>query len=240
MQSNTGYPRNLSEFEVRLLRFLLPESKSVYDAYFQQLCEMMVVGVGRFGASNLILSSDPEDADFHSGLGKIFTSGVYIEGGNKFELTLHFAVGGVAEFDIIGTIAAEDDHSFAISYWNPDSSDIKSFGSIRKIAVEENQFTLAVSSALNNIWFHEHGSGFNRILPLTNFMNEVRFAAGLPGDLNSREIFARLDSISDNIIVRAFLSYNKLFKKITVDNTPQNTDVAKKNIFARLFTGKSK
>lgn len=235
-----NFPREFSPLEIELLEFLLPEDIKVYADFRKAILGKQVVGSGRFGTSNLLLSNDPEDADYHSGLGKIFTSGVYIKGNVKYDMSLHFEVNGVIEFDIAESEAEASAESFTLSRWKPDNTEQYPFDGLRTVLIEEASYIMVISKRLSLIWLHEYKTGFNRILPKTNLMNEIRFAAGLPGDLSSKEIFVKLAEVSDEIIKIAFLNYNKLFKKIDQQILQKKPAPASVSIFKRFFTGKSK
>lgn len=232
------YPRRLTETELKYLRYILPASVPVYNEYFTQLSDLWVIGHGRFGHENLVLGNQDTVNTHHSGLGSIFAAGVYMENSIRTELLLHAMVEGQAEFDIMNQPEEKGDTAYTLSLWRPGEKLHGSTVKVREIPLTRDKLLLACDREKRQFWIHEYDTQFNRIIPATNLLNEIRFVAGFKGDVKPKEIFAQLDSVSDEKIVRAFIKYNKLFKKIEhLQITPPAPEKQKSGFFERLFKG---
>ena len=51
-------PRQLSDAERSLLRWLLPENRPGYDACFRSILSKRILGVGRWGAGDMIFGEE--------------------------------------------------------------------------------------------------------------------------------------------------------------------------------------
>lgn len=232
------YPRRLTETEMKYLRYILPEDILVYDNYYKQLSGLWVIGHGRFGHENLVIGEEKTLNTHHSGLGSIFAAGVYMENGTRTELLLHAMVEGQAEFDIMTQKAEEGDAAYTLSRWKPGKKLPGSREGVREITLTKGKLLLACDREKRQFWIHEYEREFNRIIPATNLLNEIRFVAGMKGDLKPKEIFALIDGVSDEMIIKAFIKYNKLFKKIEhLEITPSVQEKQKSGFFDRIFKG---
>lgn len=232
------YPRRLTDAELKYLRYILPEQIAEYNNYFKQLSTLWVIGHGRFGHENLVIGEEETKNTHHSGLGSIFAAGVYIEDGIRTELLLHAMVEGQAEFDIMKQPAESSDASYTLSLWKPGVKLAGSKDKVREIPLTRDKLLLACDKEKRQFWIHEYATQFNRIIPATNLLNEIRFVAGLKGDLKPKEIFMQLDSVSDELIVKAFVKYNKLFKKIEhLEITPAVPEKPKAGFLDRIIKG---
>lgn len=232
------YPRRLSEIELKYLRYILPDSVAVYNEYFTQLAALWVIGHGRFGHENLVIGEENTVNTHHSGLGSIFSAGVYIENGTRTELLLHSMVEGQAEFDIMNQPEAKGDAAYTLSLWRPGVKLPGSAEKVREIPLMRDKLLLACDREKRQFWIFEYETQFNRIIPATNLLNEIRFVAGLKGELKPKEIFTQLDTVSDEKIVKAFIKYNKLFNKIEhLQITPPAPQKQQTGFFDRIFKG---
>ena len=81
---------------------------------------------------------------------------------------------------------------------------------------------LALCAYDRRLWVHDSSTGVNRLIPVTNFYNELMLHKNIrdPGiALDSRRLFADLDAYSDSDLTYAFLTYNKIKTKIRVTGT---------------------
>ncbi|MDP4219598.1 MAG: hypothetical protein Q8896_04110, partial [Bacteroidota bacterium] len=100
-------------------------------------------------------------------------------------------------------------------------------------------YVLAISLAKRVVWLHHANSGFNQLVPLTSFYDELLRAKHIrDAKLISKPatFFDHIDDFSDSDYISALLEYDKkASRKFDTTGILSETEPAKKSIFQKLF-----
>jgi len=228
MNGPERYPRKLTKREQAFLYWLLPDDRTGYYHYRDLLETMVVLGEGRRGKGNLVLGHPGDVLDLDAPLASVFAFGV-IEGEDKNILvTIREEQEDQVEVEIVGSKSDEVPDQFAekrrwsYSSWSPGDPGPSSGGMVREVKMRgEENFTLvlAISPAEKRLWVYDAKSQVNHLIPVTNYYNELMMLKGIRDPnlaLRSTKLFSRLSEFSDEDLARAFLTYNRLKKKVEV------------------------
>ncbi|MEE9187458.1 MAG: hypothetical protein V3U10_05395 [Bacteroidota bacterium] len=228
MNSLERYPRRLTERERSLLNWLLPDDRSGYRHYRDLLDTMVVLGQGRRGKGNLVLGHPGDVPDFDTPLSSVMAFGT-IEGERQnILITIREEQEGQVEVEIVGSKSDEVPDEFtekrrwSYSVWSPGDSGPSSGGPVREVVMkgkEDTDLVLAISPSDERLWIHNAKSKVNSLIPVTSYYNELMIVKGIRDPnvaLQSANLFSHLSEFSDEDLARAFLSYNRVKKKVEV------------------------
>jgi hypothetical protein len=242
------YPRKLTKREKDWLYYLLPEERHAYAEYRRNIGSMLVIGEGRFGDGNLVLGYEGDEPDLSYSSLPVFACGqIEFEGGslqvsiheffdNKIEVSIN-NVAGEGIPDIIS-----EKNRWTYSYWKPGEMSPFEGDRLREVNLSKNknEFVLALSTANHSIWLYEAVSGVNHIIPVTNFVNELlrgNKSIDRTKGINVAYVFSVLDKFPDEDFVRAFVQYNKHWRKVELPDSDVAHVKEKKGLFKKLFGG---
>ncbi len=233
-RENSRYPRSLSAREQSWLEWILPADRPGYNEYREELGNMMVLGPGRRGVGNIVLGYAGDVPDTTSPLPPVFAYGVIESSVGSVLITLRENVGDQIDVEIVGQQSDEVPETFeerrrwTYSMWSPGDACPQCGLAIRKVLMhtESSQtpmvnkhFVLAICPVDKRIWMYDGASRVNRLIPVTNFYNELMLHKNIRDPkiaLDSRRFFTELQSYGDAELTYAFLTYNKLKTKVEV------------------------
>ncbi len=243
-----SYPRSLLPKEKELLLWLLPEVTKVFKPYSEFVIASQVVGEGRWGEGNLILDKKYSSIDLTLGMPPVIAYGECEVNGSKLSISVHdFNIDDQLEVQFSGLCPIPDlaviENKWCYSYWKPGDLCPATGKSVKEIALCDTShsvlYVLAISPTKKTLWLHHSNSGFNQLLPLTSFYDELLRTKHIrDGRLISRPatFFERVNDFSDTEYSKALLEYNKnASRKFDTTGIVIETETGKKSIFKKLF-----
>ena len=104
-------------------------------------------------------------------------------------------------------------------------------------ATQEVHLTLACCPADRRLWVHDGAEEVNRLIPVTNFYNELMLQKQIRDPklaLEARRLFEDLTAYSDADLTRAFFTYNRLRSKVHLEGVLEPERAGKRS-FVTLF-----
>lgn len=252
MNLNGEYPRPLSAREREWIGWLLPSGCPVYLGFREKILTLEVIGEGRRGKGEIILGNAGDTADFSEPLPPVFVYGMIETDNGNISITIREMLIDQVSIEIVihGREEIPEQYSerrrWTYSTWSPGQACPQCQRSCREVAMRvehspEVFFVLAVCSIDKRLWVHESSSCVNRLIPVTNYYNELMLHKGIrnPGiALDSKNLFKNLPDYSDAELSSAFQSYNRLKTKFQVKGSilpEQTTDKSSLKNFIHFF-----
>ncbi len=241
------FPRQLNKIEKELLFKILPENKKGYLNYMNKINELMVIGLGRFGGNNFILGKKDTNPDLQSPSTPIFAAGtVYLED-EEIDITINEEIDDEIEVDLSPKNSSALPEKLEIvktksfSEWNPGDLDPYKNKKVRVVLIEQDNYVLAVASAINKIWIHDINTRVNHLIPVSNFYNELMSVKNIRTKeivLNPKLLFENIDEYSDSDLFSAFIKYNKYMRRINLDYNKilHQPEEKKRKHFKKIFS----
>jgi len=242
------YPRSLSPEEEALLIRLLPENIPGYKAYNNFLNSSQVIGIGRWGEGNLLLDKTSSPIDLTLGMPPVVAYGECFINNEPLAVSVHeLNIDGQLEVQFSGVFPIPSSPNvsdfWCYSYWKSGEPCPATNQKVREVLIKDSQasvkYILAISIAKKVLWLHHATSGFNQLLPLTNFYDELLRTKHIrDAKLISRpaSFFGMVDDFTDNEFIKALLEYDKkASRKFDTTGIVIETEKPKKSIFQKLF-----
>ena len=217
-------PRPVTSIEADWLGFLLPDNRPGYGELRTIVAPLVVLGEGRWGQGDLVLGSDGQTIDLEAGMEPVAAFGeIRYADGESITLTLHQPDDeGRVEFQIGGEIApgSIETSRWSYSYWSPGDHCPSTGSPVREVDLVRGELVLVISPAARALWLFDAISMMNRLLPITNFYNELVMSLGIRDPriaLDHARLFNETASFSDDDLRAAFVRYNSAFRKIDPD-----------------------
>jgi hypothetical protein len=243
-----AYPSALSPEEVELLLWLVPEDIPAYKPYSNFILSSQIIGEGRWGEGNLILDKKISPIDLTLGMPAVVAYGECLINSYPVSISVHeFNVDDQLEvqfsgiYPIPGLPAISD--KWCYSYWKPGdlcpatSTNMKEVG-VKNIS-NRIRYTLAISVAKKVLWIHHSQSGFNQLIPVTAFYDELLRTKHIrDAKLISHPatFFERVNDFTDAEYIQALLEYNKkASRKFEASDIVIEAEKPKKSIFHKLI-----
>lgn len=238
------YPRPLREKERDLLEFVLPAKRPGYAEYRNHIADMLVIAEGRRGKGNLVLGKRGDQADTISPLAAVIAYGAVETTQDTYTITVRECIDDQVDVEIVSSQGREiPDHfeekrRWTYSAWQPGMFSPATETPVREVRITST-IVLAVARHDRRVWVHDAMTGMNHLIPITNFYNDLMVVKGIRDPkiaLNTHLFFADLDKYSDADLRDAFVSYNRVRKK--VDLVLGETHEAQrgwKALFRRVF-----
>ena len=243
-----SYPRSLSPIEKELLLWLLPVGTSAYRPFSDFVATSQVIGEGRWGEGNILLDKKLSAIDLTLGMPPVIAYGECDANGIILSISVHdfniddqlevqfSGIYPIPEFALIG-------NKWCYSYWKPSNVCPATGKPVKKIVIRDKSSTilyvLCVSPEKKVLWLHHANSGFNQLLPLTTFYDELLRTKHIrDANLISHPatFFERINDFSDSEYIQALLEYDKKAnRKFDTTGIVVETEVKKKSIFKKLF-----
>jgi hypothetical protein len=240
------YPRKLTELELQWLLYLLPEDRALYSDYRKKISSMLVIGEGRFGEGNLVLGYESDEPDLSYSSLPVFAAGQIKFAECTVQISIHEFFDNKIEISISNLSGSEipakltEISRWSYSYWKPGSPSPFGGDSLREINISKNKgaLVLAVSPKNRSVWLYDSKSGANFIIPVTNFINELlrgNTKVDKSKGIDMNFVFSNLDKFSDDDFVKAFVQYNRHWRKVELPDTEVAIGKEKKGLFKKIF-----
>jgi len=241
------YPRELSAQEHAWIEWLIPVEREGYRIFSEQIKSYLVLGEGRWGVNDFVLGKIGQSIDMTEGMHPTFAFGAILGEQCDVNISIHETNDiGQIEF-VVSPIRAEkipydlkEIRRWTYSYWKPGDPCPATNTRVREVklaTVGPFSFTLAISAAQHALWLHDPGYGTNRLIPVTNFYNELMSVKEIRDPkiaLDHKYLFNYLQLFSDDEFFRAFKRYNVMYKKVNI--ALFDDDIKKKqNPFVKAF-----
>lgn len=228
MAPDDAYPRHLRPKEVDLLESVLPSDRPGYRHYRALIDSMVVLAEGKRGRGNFLLGQPGDAPDFAVSDAPVIALGMVETTRGTFAVTVREYSGSQIDIEIVSASEEEvPDHfeekrRWTYSTWRPGSPSPATGGMVREVPVDPS-LTLAIAPQEKRIWVHDRASGMNLLVPVTNFHNELMLYKGIRDPkvaLDVVQFFAGQTSYSDADLREAFIRYNALRQRVTIQAPP--------------------
>ncbi len=214
------YPRALTHVEREFALWLLPEEISFYSDYRTGIQSKEVIAEGRWGIGDLLIGVRDAYIDLTLGMSQVVAYGECSINGAVLTIGIHEPnQDDLIEIQFSGIYPLLDDividNGWSYSYWKPGMNCPATDTEVREITLyktfEEPVFTLAISKTNRSLWLHHHISGWNQLIPVTMFYDEllrtkrIRDAALI---MNPSTFFEKVDEFQDYEYRTALQEYN--------------------------------
>jgi hypothetical protein len=220
MMPAPGVEAELSRDWIDDLRWLLPAARPGYDAMFQAILSLRVIGLGRWGEGDVILGRPGDTPDISGPMAPVFAHGSIEYTNRTRTVIVHDADDGRIEIQIeTRSHGADDDGAelrrSASSSWLPGQPSPQRAARVREIrfpsTAREADWTLAVCPDEQRVWLYERASGVNWPIPATAVYHELMRLTGERRPeiaLAPKQLFTSCDSFRDADLVRAVYACN--------------------------------
>jgi hypothetical protein len=206
-----------------------------------------VIGEGRWGHGDLMIGSEGTELDLSLGMSPIVAFGECLLAEAPLSISIHeLNADELVEIQFSGAWPIEPDISvtsgWTYSYWKPGMPCPATGSDVREVSLTDAhaiaRYTLVISPAKRVVWLYHHHSGFNQLLALTGFADEV-FRTHQIRDANfvtqPSRLFERLAEFSDGDLRCAALELNKTSSRRFDASSIVILDRKKKSMFGNLF-----
>lgn len=240
------FPRELTPTERELLFWLLPEDRPGYSEYRKLFTQWRVMARGRRGEGNYIVAAPTEQPDNESPLPQLLAYGVVETTSGRVSISIRERLGDQVEFEVVypqsnrGFSAEDEVRRWTYSYWIPSQMCPACKHSLREVAMNTSvgqRFVLAACSHDKLLWVYDEETKVNHPIPTTNFYNELMLHKNIRDPniaLDSKRLFTDLATYSDRDLILAFVTYNKLRSKISLNQPIVAPEESKSSLFNRI------
>ncbi len=230
--SNNGkeFPRQLNALERDLINRQLPGSSETYRRYRERIAGMDVVGLGKRGPGHLVLGRQNPQPDNLELVTPVFALGGAEDATTSVTIVIHEMAEETVSVELMTLTGNFDElelrraRTWSISDWIPGECCPKCSAPVKEIrlpaASANGLATLAVCRGHRGIWVRDGDLKMNHIIPVTGYLSELdrqRNFRGAKGEYHSAgQVFDDLESYSDAEFVRAFVLYNKFWRKMDI------------------------
>ncbi|MFI5263253.1 MAG: hypothetical protein ACHQM6_01920 [Candidatus Kapaibacterium sp.] len=242
------YPRQLQSQEKEILLWLLPDNISGYKSYADFIQNSQVIGEGRWGEGNLLMDKKLSAIDRTLGMSPVVAYGECTINDSPLSIGIHeFNIDDQLEIQFSGLFPIPESpdisNKWCYSYWKPGNPCPATGIKVREVIMYDSRdvikYVLAISSAKKVLWLHHTVSGFNQLIPVTAFYDELlRVKHNRDAALISHPVtfFDKINDFSDAEYITALLAYDK---KASRKFDPSDIVIpevnTKKSLFQKLF-----
>jgi hypothetical protein len=240
---NSFFQRELTGKEKEYLHFILPENKPGYLHYRNLISEYSVVGKCSGNRTGFILGKKNSVSDNDIPPSPLFALGCKVESDKITDILVYQKYDNFIEVEINCSNNSETSgikRSWTYSDWVPGNKSPEDDSMVKEIQLTGGKYTFTIAPESKRIWLHEHESGINFIIPVTNYFNELMRYKNIRDPkiaLNPAGLFVNLETYSNNDLVNALLSYQKYLKrfslKIDSDKNKIETQSSHRSFFRR-------
>ena len=238
----------LSEREREWIEWILPADRIGYCEYRDLICSMTVIGEGRRGKGEVIFGHRDQQADLSAPLAPVFAYGMIETNFGNISITIRERVNDQISVEIVShrfddvPREFEEARRWTYSSWNPGNVCPQCGIHVREVAMhpathKEGHVILAICARDRRLWVFDATNRVNRILPVTNYYNELMLHLHIRDPkvaLDTNRLFTDLGSYSDADLTYAFLTYNTLKKKISLEGGIEPDEPAGRGFMAKL------
>jgi hypothetical protein len=209
--------------------WVLPDDRPGYRAYRELVEKWLVCARGRRGEGNYILAAPDELIDVASPLPQVIAYGVVETPTTQLAVTVRERLGDQIDFEIVNLRGGETPsvngvtRRWTYSSWLPSQPCPICAGLLREVEMKtehEYRLVLAVCAKDQRMWVYDTGTGINHPIPVTNYYNELMLQKNIRDPkiaLDFKRLFLDLAAYSDYDLARAFITYNNIRTKITIE-----------------------
>lgn len=106
------------------------------------------------------------------------------------------------------------------------------------VASAADRLVLALCTVDRRLWVHDSSNGVNRLIPVTNYYNELMLHKNIRDPkiaLESRRLFSDLSKYSDADLTYAFFTYNKIKTKVHIEGVLEPGQKESRGLAARIL-----
>lgn len=246
--NNTAFPRPFSTRERQWIEWILPTHRAGYRLYSEAIQSMKVIGEGRRGIGEIILGREGASPDLDAPLPAVFAYGAIETNFGTISITLRAVFDEQISVEIVShrmeTVPTdfEESRRWTYSTWKPGEQCPQCGKLLREVAMHtitgaDEHLTLAICGYDKRLWVFELISEINRLIPVTNFYNELMMHKNIRDPkiaLNSKQFFEDIGRYSDADITYAFLTYNKIKTKVHVEGIVKPDRDVRSSFFTRM------
>ncbi len=240
-----NFPRKLSEIEKYWINKILPDTSPVYKSYRERIESLFVIGYGKYPPFNLILGekNDTPELDVH-GQPLIATGSFFYKHGRvnvsifeEFENQIEIDIqsDGFYYYEVISDeLKGKEIRWFTYSNWSPGQNHPDDNSKIRLTEIEKDKIVLAISPSHKRIWIYDYSQKLNKFIPITNFYQELLKVLKIQDVKTLTDInyfYLNLNKFTDKQLKDAFLNYNRIWKKISISITLEESGVKENKLF---------
>ena len=242
------YPRSLTERERAWLEWILPADRPGYARHRSLLEELTVIGQGRRGEGEVILGPPGTTPDLNPPLGPVFSYGAIETNVGTISVTMRDPVDDQISVEIVSHRSErvpeefEESRRWTYAGWNPGDPCPQCATPVREAAMRAaggGRYILAVCSGDRRIWVYDEATRVNRLIPVTQFYNEIMLHLNIRDPkvaLESKRFFADLGRYSDGDLAHAFGTYNALKSKVHIEGLVEPETVRRRGVLHTLKT----
>jgi len=245
---NLKFPRQLTQTELELIFLLLPENRIGYNLYRNKINTCKVIGLGKFGNNNLILSSKVTRPDLTAPPAPIFAVGNAVVDSGEIYIVIHEEVEDQIEIDF--SLSGFDEISenltikqyWTYSNWKPGKPNPADNSKVREVHLIHNSLVIAISSQNKKVWIYDDKTGLNHFIPVTKLYDEmmrIKKEKNPEIALDTKRFFFNNADFNDKLIGQGFLIYNKYWKKLEIDNSlflKKAETKSRKSLLKKIFS----
>jgi len=250
---NGFYPRPLTKREREWIYWILPLQHPGYAAVRRLIERMVVLGEGRRGKGELILGYEDDTIDLSAPLAPVFAYGVVETDFGLISVTLRDIENDQLSVEIVSQRAEEipdvfeESRRWTYSTWVPGQSCPQCGSALREVRMHMSGasgrvLVLAVCRKDLRLWVCDSEDGVNRLIPVTNFYNELMLHKGIRDPavaLDAKRFFHEMEKYSDADLAYAFQTYNVMKMKVHVEGTIEHEQMESHSWFdaiRRIFS----
>ncbi len=241
-------PRPLPSREMGWIEWLFPATRPGYRSFLENLRPLRVIGEGRRGKGEMILGQPGTTPDFTAPLPPVFAYGAIETDAGMISITVREMLNDQVSVEIVSHRSDDIPENFreirrySYSEWMPGKPCPACGRNVREVSMhpagdEATHFVLALCATDRRIWVHDPSSEVNRLIPVTNFHNELVLHKNIRDPnvaLDSKRLFADLPQYSDADLTYAFRTYNTLRTKVHVEGPMESDRKPKSSLLSSL------
>lgn len=244
------FPRSLTTAELEFVRWVLPNECETYRLALERIENDIIVGEGRWGHGDLMMGNQGAELDLSLGMAPVVAYGeCQTRGGGSISISVHDPnPDNLIEVQFSGLWPIPDDievtSGWTYSYWKPGMPCPATGEMVREVVLTDSNlhplYTLAISTAKHVVWLHHHATGFNQMIAVTGFADEV-FRTHQIRDAKlvtqPAKMFETLAEYSDSDLRHALLEQNSIAsRKFDAGKIALPPERVKPSIIGKLFT----
>lgn len=251
MSGEDAFPRRLTDVELKVLDWVLPEGRPGYEEYRNCLRVWEVSGARRWDEGSFFLTPKGTAPDCEAPPEPIIALGSIGVAAGSRAVIVREMLGSQVECEIAGggrdltSEEFEQSPRWRLSAWIPSAGCPVCGRNPREVVMRtetESSLTLAVCTEDKRLWMFDEKSGMNIPLPVTGFYNELMLQGRIQDPLivlQAGKLFSDLDRYTDSALIRAFAAYNRNKGRLKLDRpivVPAEVTASRfRRMIARVF-----
>ena len=243
------YPRPIQAREREWMDWILPADRPGYLSYRQLIGGMVVIGDGRRGEGEIILGAEDSIPDITGPLAPVFAYGAIEGRAGTVSITIREISDGQISVEIVSNRSEEiprdlgELRRWTYSKWSPGGRCPQCGEAVREVSMHPveaaaDRLVLALCTADRRVWVFDSSTGVNRLIPVTNYYNELMLHKNIRDPkiaLESRRLFSDVSAYTDADLTYAFFTYNKIKTKVHVQGAIEPDQKESRGLAARFL-----